>query len=195
MSLKKRLLQIVLKVSNMGIAKRKYHSLPRTAKEVFMNLPEGTLAELINNAIYILPMPDLKFHAVRSSIASGIWQYNKKYKLGTCVAAPLDIFLDENIILQPDILFILKSNLTIIKNDLVKGAPNLIIEILSPRFKKHDTVTKKSIYEKFGVKEYFIVDPETKETITWYLVDKKYVKQQSVKGKIKSKLLKKNFSF
>ncbi|MEI9911018.1 MAG: Uma2 family endonuclease [Bacteroidota bacterium] len=83
----------------------------------------------------------------------------------------------------------------VIKGGKVKGCPDLIIEVLSPGNIDHDKVTKKAAYEKFGVKEYFIVDPATKVTFTWYLTGKKYVKQLSVKGKIKSKLLKKTFSF
>ena len=109
--------------------------------------------------------------------------------------SPIDVFFDNMNALQPDILFIADENMGIIKKGKVKGSPDLIIEILSPGNRKHDTEKKKTIYEKFGVKEYFIVDPENKETITWYLTGKKYAKQESVKGRIKSKLLKKTFSF
>jgi Uma2 family endonuclease len=58
----------------------------------------------------------------------------------------------------------------IVNDNRIKGSPGLIIEILSPGNKKHDT-EKKVAYEKFGVKEYFVVDPETKETITWHFVN------------------------
>ena len=61
--------------------------------------------------------------------------------------------------------------------------------------KKHDTEKKKVLHEKFGVKEYFIIDPDNKETITYYLLNSKFAKQESVKGKVKSKLLKKVFTF
>ena len=81
------------------------------------------------------------------------------------------------------------------KGDLIKGGPDFIIEVLSPGNKKYDTEKKKTLYEKFGVKEYFIIDPDNKEVITYYAVNKKFVKQVSVKGKLKSKLLKKVFSF
>lgn len=175
--------------------KYKLDTIPRTAKEIFMKLPEGTLAELIGNTIYILSMPDLKYHEVRNELMFSMHSHVKNLKIGSIVTAPLDIFLNENVILQPDLLFISKGNTGIIKDNLVKGAPDLIIEIISPGNRRHDTFTKKHLYEKFGVQEYFIVDPETKETITWYLTDKKYAKQTSVKGKIKSKLLKNTFSF
>jgi Uma2 family endonuclease len=107
----------------------------------------------------------------------------------------MGVFFDDKNVMQPDILFIAAENLGIVKNGKIKGSPDFIIKILAPGNKKHDTELKKAVYENFGVNEYFVVDPETKETITWYLTGKKYTKQQSTKGKIKSKLLKKTFSF
>ncbi len=109
--------------------------------------------------------------------------------------SPLDIFFDGNNALQPDIVFISNENMNIVKDGRVKGAPDVIVEILSPGNKKHDTERKKPLYEKFGVKEYFIVDPKTKEVFSYYLSGRQYVKQESSKGKIKSVVLKKTFGF
>jgi Uma2 family endonuclease len=179
----------------MGLSKRKYQLPPRTGMEVFMMLPEGTLAELINDTIYMSPTPNYYHQSTSLQLATQINLHIQKNNLGECVTAPMDVFFDHKNVLQPDIIFISASNLSIIQNGKLKGCPDLIIEIISPGNKKHDTEKKKALYEQFGVKEYFIVDPETKETITWYLTDKKYTKQLSTKGKIKSKLLKKTFSF
>jgi Uma2 family endonuclease len=77
----------------------------------------------------------------------------------------------------------------------IKGVPDFVIEILSPGNKKHDTEKKKAVYEKFGVKEYFIIDPDNKETTSYYLLNNKFVKQEPAKGKVRSKLLKKVFTF
>lgn len=75
------------------------------------------------------------------------------------------------------------------------GAPDLIVEVLSPGNEKHDLEKKRDIYEKFGVKEYFIVEPKTKAVIYYYLVKGKFSKQPSLKGKINSKLLRQVFEF
>ena len=178
----------------MGVAK-KYISPPRSAMEVFMMLPEGTLAELINDTIYMAPAPGYEHQKVILDLAFQMHGYIEKNKIGTCVLAPIDVFFDNKNVLQPDILFISKQNMGIIKSGKIKGTPDIIIEILSPGNKKPDTEKKKVVYEKFGVKEYFTADPETKETITWYLTRNKFVKQVSAKGKLKSKLLRKTFSF
>lgn len=179
----------------MGLVKRNDQSPPRTGMEVFMMLPEGTLAELINDTVFMSPAPDFLHQTISLELAVQISNHSKKNNLGVCVTAPMDVFFDGKNVLQPDLLFIATDNLGIIKDGKIKGSPDLIVEILSPGNKRHDTEKKKAIYEKFGVKEYFIVDPETKEIITWYLTKEKYVKQPGVKAKLKSKLLRKTFSF
>jgi Uma2 family endonuclease len=70
----------------------------------------------------------------------------------------MDVKLDEGNVLQPDILYITEERKDIIK-DRVEGAPDLVIEILSPSNAYYDLRQKKNIYEKYGVKEYIIVDP------------------------------------
>jgi Uma2 family endonuclease len=180
----------------MGLTQRKYQPPPRTGMEVFQMLPEGTLAELLDDLIYMSPSPNYNHQHLSAKILVQIWNHVEKNKLGTCLSAPMDVFLDEKNAVQPDILVILSNNMIILTDDgKIKGVPDFVIEILSPGNKKHDTEKKKTVYEKFGVKEYFIIDPDNKETITYYLAGNKFVKQQPVKGKIKSKLLKKAFTF
>ena len=97
---------------------------------------------------------------------------------------------------QPDLLFVAKSNLSIFDlNGPIRAVPDLIIEILSPANAKHDKVRKKDLYEKFGVKEYWIVDPSTKNTIGYSLVENKFVSLGEFGGEVKSVLLKQSFKF
>ena len=114
--------------------------------------------------------------------------------LGECVFSPVDVYLGHNNAVQPDIVFIAKENLSIIQDGKVKGAPDLVVEVLSGN-KKHDLQLKKQLYETFGVKEYFIMNPADKEVISYYSDGKKFVLQESKKGKIRSKLLRKTVAF
>ncbi len=118
-----------------------------------------------------------------------------QYNRGEVFCAPLDLFFDEKYVLQPDIIFITQENLSIIKDDKIKGVPDLIIEILSPGNPGHDKAVKKEIYEQFGVKEYFIVHPTTREVIAYEHSGQQYQVQPSENGKITSKLLKQDFVF
>ncbi len=172
-----------------------FKSPPRTAMEVFEMLPEGTLAEVINNVIYMSPAPSFEHQDVSLELAASIRVYASSSNLGKCVVSPIDIYFDDKNVFQPDIIFISNENMDIVKEGKVRGAPDVIVEVLSPGNKKHDTERKKPVYEKFGVKEYFIIDPKTKEVFSYYLSGKQYVKQESSKGKIKSVVLKKTFGF
>ena len=169
--------------------------LPRTAVELFELLPEGILCEVIENTLYMTPAPDFFHQELSLELSASIFNEVKSTDAGKCVAAPVDVYLDDSNAYQPDILFIAKENLGIIKEGKIKGTPDLIIEILSPGSAKHDKITKRIVYERNGVKEYFIVDPATKEVLTYYLKNKKFEKQAGKKGKVKSLLLKKTFSF
>ncbi len=169
--------------------------LPRTAVELFELLPEGLLCEVIENTLYMSPAPNFFHQELSLELSASIFNVVINTNAGKCVAAPIDVFLDTANAFQPDIIFIAKENLDIIKDGKIKGAPDLIIEILSPGSVKNDKITKRNVYERNGVKEYFIVEPKTKEVITYYLKGKKFEKQTRKKGKLKSLLLKKTFSF
>ena len=78
---------------------------------------------------------------------------------GVVLDAPIDVHLDENHIVQPDILYISNDRLHIIVDQKIKGTPDLLVEILSPGTGHRDKVIKKELYERFRVKEYWIVDP------------------------------------
>jgi Uma2 family endonuclease len=104
--------------------------------------------------------------------------------------------LDEHSnVVQPDILFIAKNNPLVIDKRGLKGVPDLIIEILSPGNKKYNFVKKKLLYEKFGVKEYWIVEPETKIATGFLLKGSGYVNQKESRGQLRSSILDETFAF
>lgn len=78
---------------------------------------------------------------------------------GIVLISPIDVYLDEGNTFQPDLVFIKTDNMDIIKESRIEGAPNLVIEILSPSTSANDKIRKKIQYERFGVEEYWIVDP------------------------------------
>ncbi|MCE2995667.1 MAG: Uma2 family endonuclease [Cyclobacteriaceae bacterium] len=170
---------------------------PRTIMEVYEMLPEGTLAELIDNQIYMSPSPSFFHQDLLFEISLTIRKHLKSSKLGTLVVAPFDVWLDQSKnAVQPDIVVILEQNpAKIDKAGRFVGIPDLLIEILSPNNKEHDLHKKKDLYEKFGVQEYWIVDPETNIALGFALKDKRYIKISEEIGKISSELLKANFNF
>ena len=168
---------------------------PKTIREVWESLPEGTLCELINNQLIMSPAPLILHQQILNEINIEISIYLKKNPTGKILIAPVDVHFSSDNILQPDLLFLENKNLDKVQKDGLYGAPDVIIEILSPSTSKLDYKEKKSVYEKFGVPEYFIVDPESKSVDSFFLKKGKYEEQKAVRGKINSKVLGTKFSF
>ena len=168
---------------------------PRTILEVWESLPEGTLCELINNQLIMSPSPQNIHQVILNEINIEVSLYLRKNKIGEIRIAPFDVHFSSENILQPDLLFIENKNLDKIRKNGFYGAPDLIIEILSPSSLKIDYKDKKSVYEKFGVQEYFIVDPDSKKVDSFFIKNGKYEEQKAVTGKINSKILATKISF
>jgi Uma2 family endonuclease len=168
---------------------------PKTMLEIWESLPEGTLCQLINNKLIMSPAPLDIHQQILGFIFLEVGSYLKKNNLGEIRVAPYDVRFSKQNIFQPDIIFIKNENLNKIDRTGLKGAPDLVIEILSPSTGHLDYVEKKNIYEKYGVKEYFIVDPENKKVDTFILKNNLFEQQKGVVGKIKSKILGTTISF
>ena len=168
---------------------------PQTLVDVYRLLPEGTPIQVIQNQFYMSPSPNFQHFDILDQVSDALKEEVKKKNSGRVFFAPLDVFLGAANVIQPDIFFISNANKHLIRDDGIYGAPDLIIEVLSPRNRNADLVKKKAIYEQFGVKEYFIVEPSDKTVLSYYLKDGKYTEPKKQKAKFTSKLLSKTFSF
>ena len=121
---------------------------PKTMMEVFRGLPEGTLAQLINNQICISPAPSNSHQKVLMKISAKLYDYVEKGRLGEVRVAPFDVFLNERNAFQPDVLFMANSSLHKLKERGFFGAPDLVIEILSPATLRFDKEEKKMRMKK-----------------------------------------------
>lgn len=171
-------------------------SPPRTIMEVYKSLPEGTLAELINGQIYMSPSPTNQHQRILKKLLRVLDEFIEQENLGELFVSPSDIYLDPiSNAVQPDLYFVSKSNKMIIDPGKPNyGVPELVIEILSSDT-MYDTDKKKNLYEKFGVIEYWIVDPFTKETSVYQYNNNSYQIVGKNTGKIYSPLFKNEFEF
>ena len=162
---------------------------PRTMLEVFNSLPEGTHIQLIENNLVMSPAPlDMHQYTI-GEIFGELRTFLKKSKVGVIRIAPYDVYLDGNNAYQPDLCVILNERSSFIKKDGLHGAPNLVIEILSPGTAKYDLNEKKAVYERCGVTEYWIVDPADRSTTGYFLVADEYHEFFRGEGVLESKLL------
>ncbi len=167
----------------------------RTMYAVWKTLPEGTLCQLINNELIMAPAPLDVHQLILNEINIEIALYLRKSKLGYVRIAPYDVHFSKTNILQPDICFIASENKHIIGKNGLTGIPDLVIEILSPGTKKYDLNEKKKIYQNYGVKEYFIVEPTNRKVKNFILKKNNYTELPEVKGIIKSAVLKTTITF
>ncbi len=130
----------------------------KSALEAFESLPEGTLAQLIGGEIIMSPAPTARHQIVQTKLIVALYGFVHKKKCGTVITSPIDVYFSDKDVYQPDIIFISKENADIIREN-IDGAPDLVVEILSPSNAYHDLRHKWRIYERYGVKEYWIVDP------------------------------------
>lgn len=168
---------------------------PKTLLEVFKNLPEGTPAQLIKNNIVMSPSPLFRHQDILNVINNQLFNYAKKHDLGKVLVAPMDNYFDDENVFQPDILFVSNERLHVIEEDGLYGAPDLVIEILSPSTAKYDLEEKKDVYERSGVKEYWIIDPATKSVHGYFLTNGLFDEIANDKNIIRSRLLNTEFRF
>src|SRR5438046_721078 len=120
---------------------------PRTMLEVFKSLPEGTLVQLIENNLIIAPSPKDRHQKYLLELAFQLLTHVRSKGSGEVRIALYDVYLDQKNAFQPDLIFISNENLYKIEEDGLHGAPDLVVEILSPSTAKYDLRKKKAVYE------------------------------------------------
>ncbi|WP_127579499.1 Uma2 family endonuclease [Paenibacillus koleovorans] len=131
-----------------------YEPVDRTLHNPFI---EGRY-EIIEGVRYDLsPAPTVSHQKVIAQLHLAI--YATCHTNGTILFAPLDVYLDKDNSFQPDLVMVLHEREHIIKPARIEGAPDLVVEILSPSTSSNDKIRKKRQYEKHKVSEYWIVDP------------------------------------
>ena len=150
------------------IEKKKY------TYEDYLKTPEDERYELIEGELIMSPSPIPKHQRISRKIEFILEKYVTENELGEVFYAPCDVYLDDENVIQPDILFISEDRLNIIGEKNIQGAPDLVMEIISENTAYRDFVQKKRLYAKFGVREYWIVIPEEKLIEIYTLKDNTY---------------------
>lgn len=128
--------------------------------EDYRQLPEdGYRWEVLEGCLVREPAPRPLHQFVVRNIFWLLESIARQDDLGAVLTSPLDVVLSEENVVQPDVVFIPHNRMEIIGEENVRGAPALVVEILSPSTFGRDRAVKREIYERFGVREYWIVDP------------------------------------
>lgn len=128
----------------------------------YVHIPEDRLRhEIIDGDHYVTPAPTTKHQWIAQRLLITLGSFVEAHRLGKLFHAPTDVVLSDINVVQPDLLFISRERLSIITEANIQGAPDLIIEILSPSTADRDRTIKRTTYARFGVTEYWIVSPDT----------------------------------
>lgn len=161
--------------------------------EDYAKLPEGAPYQLIGGELIMTPSP-IPYHQLVSKRLEYLFIEfaEKKNLLGEVFDSPIDVCLEKTEIYRPDIIFISKERLNIIGEKKIEGAPDIVVEILSDSTAYYDLRHKKRIYEKHGVKEYWIVDPMEKGIEIYENKEGKFILISDAvnNGAVKSNMLK-----
>jgi len=132
----------------------------RLTYEDYLELPDdGKQYELIEGELVLNPTPITRHQWIVGNIYHAIRDYLDDHDIGKAFMAPLDVVLAGDVALQPDVMVILRGRFPIIAKKNIQGAPNIVVEVLSEGTRKWDETVKRKLYERFGVDEYWIVDP------------------------------------
>lgn len=127
--------------------------------------------ELLNGKIFMMSSPSVNHYQITFNIVSAFQSYLKG-KTCRAFGDGIDVYLTEEDRVVPDAMIVCTKD-SIQKNG-IHGAPDLIVEVLSPSTAKNDKGYKRELYEKVGIKEYWIVDPVLQNIEVYLLVDGKY---------------------
>lgn len=137
-------------------------------KADYDRLPTGAPYQLLGGELVMTPAPMTKHQWVLRNLGFELFVWLKKNKLGEVFYAPTDVELDDSNIVQPDLVVIKREHVDIIGEKRIVGVPDLVAEVLSPDNAYNDLKRKFKLYERCGVPEYWIVDPEF-ETVEIYV--------------------------
>jgi len=149
---------------------------------------DGFLYQLVEGVLHMAPSPKPIHQELLWHISGLFYNFLRDHNVGRFYFAPFDVELNEKNIVQPDLLFVSKHRLGIITDKRVVGAPDLLIEILSDSSKDMDRVIKYGLYERSGVREYWIIDPDS-QSFSFYQLEKQRYREIPVDGEYESIVL------
>ncbi len=128
----------------------------------YLLMPEDKRVELIGGDFYVTPAPSTDHQRVSRDLGEILWSHVREKGLGEVLPAPCDVILSETDVVQPDLLFVSRARAGIIAPEGIRGAPDLVVEILSPATAERDRSVKLKLYGRHGVREYWLADPASR---------------------------------
>jgi Uma2 family endonuclease len=130
-----------------------------TANEFLAIPPDGKRYELIDGEFITHSTPYVRHQAVLGNVLFRLGRYCDSNGLAEVLLGPLDVVLSNDSVVEPDGMVIRKERWSIVGENYITGAPDIIVEIVSDETRQLDEFVKLKLYERLGVSEYWIADP------------------------------------
>lgn len=143
------------------------HGIKFTYEDYLLFPEDGRRHELIDGERFMTPSPSTRHQRISHNLDCFLGVHVRSAKAGQLFHAPMDVVLSDLDVVQPDLLFVSSERAAIVAEKNIQGPPDLVIEIISETTRKTDETVKRKLYERYGVREYWIVDPAL-ETMAVY---------------------------
>ena len=149
----------------------------------YLDLPDdGNRYEIIHGVLHVTPAPTVSHQKVSARLHLLLAEWVRSRVGGELLYAPVDVHLTDDTNVQPDLLWIAPERVSRLIGDRVRGAPDLVIEILSPGTARRDRTIKRDLYAEHGVREYWLVDISQARVTMLRLEGLGFVEQASGSG-------------
>jgi Uma2 family endonuclease len=162
---------------------------PYTAEDLLGMPEDGKCYEVIGGELVVSPSPTERHQRVLMELLFHFQQFVREAGLGAVYAAPLDVQLGLYDVVQPDLVVVLKEHRDRIQSDGIHGAPDIVVEVISPGSRGTDRVRKSAVYAEAGVKEYWLVDPDAQSIVVQALSNGLYEDVPFKDGCVRSTVL------
>lgn len=163
-------------------------SVKLTIEDYLLFPDDGKRHELIDGDHYVTPSPNTRHQRISGKLLISLHTFVTQHRLGEVFAAPLDVILSEFDVVQPDLMFVSAGRAAIITEANIQGAPDLVVGILSERTRKVDERVKRDLYSRYGIAEYWIIDPDLETIKVYRMTDKGYLRAAELAKETKDTL-------
>ena len=130
----------------------------------YMSAPGDKRYQLLDGEMILAPSPTNRHQTIAAQLFVALNQFVRRRNIGRLWFAPFDVVLSDHDVAQPDILFVSNERSSIVTDANIQGAPDLVVEILSPGTAEYDRGYNQALYGRHGVREYWLVEPDA-ETV------------------------------
>jgi Uma2 family endonuclease len=147
--------------------------------------------EILEGELVMAPAPDTSHQRWSRKLFLKLERHVARHRLGEVFFAPIDVVLDPEVVVQPDLVFVAQEHAAIIQPEGIFGPPDLVVEIVSPGSVRNDRYRKRALYARFGIREYWLCDPanRTLEVLSLKKGDYELLECAVPKGRARSLVL------